>query len=389
MLKTKTYKYRLYPTRKQIQVLEHTLEICRILFNSCVADRRNHYGRTGKGLSRIRQQEILVSDKRRVADLINVHSQVLQDVLFRVDRAFQSFFRRCRDHSGKAGYPRFKGEGQYDSICYPQEPGFQLTASGLRLSKIGTVKIKLHRAITGTVKTCNIRRDAGNWYACFSTEFEPALKAVPKESIGIDMGIRAFAVLSDGTVIENPKHLRKSEQKLVRRQRRLSSKKKGSSNRRKARNAVARHHLRIRNQRADFHHKLSYALVAKYGMIVVEDLNIQGMVKNHSLAKSISDAGWGRFLNYLAYKAENAGCKVEKVSARLTSITCSRCGGRVDKTLSDRVHICPYCCLVMDRDHNAAINILNRAGTARINACGEAVQQDPSVMQEAMSVRAW
>ncbi|HYA88663.1 MAG TPA: transposase, partial [Nitrospirota bacterium] len=183
--------------------------------------------------------------------------------------------------------------------------------------------------------------------------------------------------------------LRKSEEKLIRTQRRLSAKKKGSANRAKARKRVAKIHQKIRNQRADFHHKLSRVLINSYGLIAVEDLNIKGMIQNHHLAKSISDAGWGQFLRFLAYKAENAGCKVEKVSARHTSILCSACGERVEKTLADRVHDCPFCGLVLGRDHNAAINILSRAGTAQTNACGEAVLQGPSLIQEAVPVRAW
>jgi len=388
MLKTKTYKYRIYPTKEQLRLLERTLEICRILYNSCLADRRNHYRSTGKGLSRIRQQEILRSDKKRIAALHEVHSQVLQDVLFRVERAFQAFFRRVKDRIGKAGYPRYKGEGQYDSICYPQEPGFRLTAQGLQLSRIGTVKIRLHRRIDGTIKTCIIRRHADTWHACFTVEYELVPIPVPRAAIGIDAGIRSFAVLSDGTVIDNPKHLKKSEKRLRKAQQRLSRRIKGSANRRKTRKKVARIHLRTRNQRADFHHKMSRSLVNQYGFIAVEGLHIQGMVRNHHLAKSISDAGWGQFFNFLAYKAENAGCRLERIPARYTSISCSACGARVDKSLSDRVHACSSCGLVLDRDHNAAINILNRAGTARINACGEAVLQDPSTMQEAVPVRA-
>ena len=388
MLKTKTYKYRLNPTKKQVQILEHTIEVCRILYNSCLADRRNHYIKTGKGLSRIRQQEILKADKDRIDALHDIHSQVLQNVLFRVDRSFQSFFRRLKERSGKVGYPRFKGEGCYDSICYPQEPGFQITPQGLRLSKVGTVRIKLHRDIIGQPKTCTIRRDGDKWYACFSVEFEPSPIPIPDAAIGIDVGIKSFVVLSDGTVIDNPKYLRKTEKKLVRKQRQLSAKKRGSKNRKKARKAVATIHAKNRNQRADFHHKLSRKLVNNFGFIAVEDLNIQGMVKNHHLAKSISDAGWSQFLGFLAYKAENAGCRVEKVAAHYTSINCSACGERVKKTLADRIHACPFCGLVLDRDHNAAINILNRAGTARINACGEAALQGPSLIQEAASVRA-
>ncbi len=383
----KTYKYRLRPTKKQVQKLIWTLDMCRVLYNSCLLDRRNHYKQTGKGLSRIRQQEILKADKERVESLNDIHSQVLQDVLFRVDRAFHGFFRRLKEKNGKAGYPRFKGEGRYDSITYPQEPGFHLTEQGLKLSNIGTIKLKKHREIVGKVKTCTVKKEIDKWYACLSVEYEPVKKPIPDKSIGIDMGIKSFAVLSDGEVIDNPKYLRKSENKLISKQRQLSKKKKGSKNRKKARIKIAKLHCKVRNQRSDFHHKISRKIVDTCGFIAVEDLNIKGMVRNHHLAKSISDAGWGQFLNYLTYKAEDAGCWVEKVSPHYTSINCSVCGEPVNKTLAQRIHRCPFCNLVLDRDHNSAINILNKstAGTAESNAWGEAVHQCPSTNQEALS----
>lgn len=386
----KTYKFRLYPTKKQVQKLEWTLDMCRILYNSCLLDRKNHYEQTGKGLSRIKQQEILKSDKQTVESLKKIHSQALQDVLFRVDRAFQGFFRRLREKDGKAGYPRFKGEGRYDSITYPQQPGFQITPQGLKLSKIGTIKIKLHRNIDGTVKTCTIKRECNRWYACFSVEYEPVEKPIPDKAIGIDMGIKSFAVTSDGEVIDNPKYFLKSEKKLISKQRQLSRKTRGSANRKKARKIVAKLHTKVRNQRSDFHHKVSRKLVDAYGFIAIEDLNIKGMVKNHRLAKHISDAGWGQFLNYLIYKAEEAGCKIEKVPPQYTSIKCSVCGQPVHKTLADRIHRCPFCNVVIDRDHNAAQNIFlkSTAGTAGSNVWGEVVYQCPSSNQEATSVRA-
>lgn len=386
----KTYKFRLLPTKKQVQKLEWTLDMCRILYNSCLLDRKNHYEQTGKGLSRIKQQEIFKSDKQTIESLKEIHSQALQDVLFRVDRAFQGFFRRLREKDGKAGYPRFKGEGRYDSITYPQQPGFQITPQGLKLSKIGTIKIKLHRNIDGTVKTCTIKRECNRWYACFSVEYEPVEKPIPNRAIGIDMGIKSFAVTSDGEVIDNPKYFLKSEKKLISKQRQLSRKTRGSANRKKARQSVAKLHTKVRNQRSDFHHKVSRKLVDAYGFIAIEDLNIKGMVKNHRLAKHISDAGWGQFLNYLIYKAEEAGCKIEKVPPQYTSIKCSVCGQPVHKTLADRIHRCPLCNVVIDRDHNAAQNIFlkSTAGTAGSNAWGEAVYQCPSSNQEATSVRA-
>ena len=383
----KAFKYRLYPTKNQTQKLDWILDNCRILYNSCLLDRKHRYEQTGKGLTRIEQQKILVSDKKNIEFLNDIHSQVLQNVLLRVERAFQNFFRRVKTGE-KPGYPRFKPDNRYDSFCYPQK-GFEITDNGLKLSKIGTVKIKLHRQPTGKIKTCSIKKEIDKWYACFSVEYEPIKKPIPDKTIGVDVGIKFFAVLSDGQAIENPKYLRASEGKLRVKQRQLSKKKKGSSNRKKARTVVAKLHCKIRNQRSDFHHKLSRKLVNTYGFIVAEDLNIKGMVKNHHLAKSISDAGWGQFLKYLEYKAAEAGIQFEKVAPHYTSIICSACGERVPKTLADRIHACPFCGIVLDRDHNAAINILNKstAGTAGSNAWGEAVHQSPSPNQEAPSLR--
>lgn len=384
---TKTYKYRLYPTKKQVQKLEWTLDKCRILYNSCLLDRKNRYEQTGKGLTRISQQEILKADKGRIEFLNDIHSQVLQNVLFRVERTFQNFFRRVKDKSGKVGYPRFKSEGRYDSITYPQEPAFQITEQGLKLSKIGTIKIKMHRNIQGITKTCTIKRETDRWYACFSIEYESVKKPIPDKSVGIDMGIKSFAVLSNSEVIDNPKYLRKAEKKLQSKQRQLSKKKKGSYNRKRARVKVAKLHCKVRNQRSDFHHKVSRKLVDTCGFIAIEDLNIKGMVKNRHLSKSISDAGWGQFQNYLTYKAEDAGCWIEKVAPHYTSINCSVCGEPVHKTLADRIHNCPFCKTVLDRDHNTAQNILlkSTAGTAGSNAWEEAVHQSPSTNQEALS----
>lgn len=387
----KTYKYRLYPTTKQEATLLATLDTCRILYNSCLVDRKNHYQSTGAGLSRMEQQRTLVADKKRVALLKGIHSQVLQDVLFRVDRAYQGFFRRTKEAGGKPGYPRLKGVDRYDSITYPQAPGFKIENGKLKLSKIGNLRIKMHRDIVGQVKTCTIRKDGKHWYSCFSVEYEPEKRPVPAKRIGIDVGLKSFATLSDGQEIENPKYLRKSETKLVRVQRALSRRKKGGANRKKARVLVAGVHRKIRNQRMDFHHKEARKIVDSCGKIVVEDLKIRNMVRNHHLAKSISDAGWGSFLNILAYKAEEAGCQFEKVDPKHTSVICSCCGTSVPKTLAIRVHNCPSCGLIMDRDHNAAINILNRAILPQESvgsyAWGESAQSGLSLNQEAPSVR--
>ncbi len=352
----KTYKYRLYPTRKQRDKLDWTLETCRILYNSCLVDRNRHYKQTGKGLSRIDQQKILVRDKKNITYLTDIHSQVLQDVLFRVERAYKAFFRRVREKNGKPGYPRFKAEGRYDSITYTQS-GFSIVSGKLKLSKIGHIKLKLHRNISGIIKTCNIKKEIDKYYVCFSVEYTPVTEkqTVISKHIGIDVGIKSFTVLSDGRTIDNPKYLVKSEEKLIKKQRRLSSKKNGSNNRKKARIVVARAHKNVSNQRKDFQHKLSRKIVSSYDAVGVEDLRINNMVRNHSLAKSISDASWGQFLKFMEYKAEEAGILFLRVNSRNTSKECSVCGYIYeDMDLSVRKWTCPVCNTEHDRDVNAA-----------------------------------
>ena len=401
----KTYKYRLYPTRKQTYKLDWTLETCRILYNSCLVDRNRHYEQTGRGLSRIDQQKILVRDKKNIEYLTDIHSQVLQDVLFRVERAYKAFFRRLKDRNGKAGYPRFKNYDRYDSINYPQS-GFKIDKDAkLALSKIGHIKLKLHRSINGIIKTCNIKKEIGKYYACFSVEYEPKPKPISDRQIGIDVGIKSFAVLSNGRTLDNPKYLVRAEEKLKRKQKRLSSKKKGSNNRKKARIVVAKLHKKVSNQRKDFQHKESRKIVDNYGYIKVEDLQIKNMVKNPNLSKSIHDAGWGQFVSFLTYKAEEAGCYVERVNPRNTSKTCSVCGYIYkEMTLSVRKWTCPICNTEHDRDENAAVNILNKTigGVPAEFTLGEISSMDDpassntcalksilSKNQEAPSVREW
>jgi len=384
----KTYKYRLYPNKKQIAKLDETLETCRLVYNSALSDRKEFYQETGKSLSRITQQENLKDYKKDRPFLQEIHSQVLQNVLFRVERAYDNFFRRVKDKKGKPGYPRFKGKDRYDSFTYPQQGGFQITQQGIKLSKIGTIKMRLHRSIPIAIKTCTIKREIDKWYATLVAESITMTQSVPDNPIGIDVGIKSFATFSNGDVVDNPKHLQKSEKQLVKKQRRVSRKKKGTANRRKARIILAKQHRKIRNQRSDFHHKLSRIIVISYNPIVVENLNIQGMVKNHHLAKSISDAGWGQFLRYLTCKAVEAGSQIEKVAPHYTSINCSNCGNQVPKTLSNRIHKCPYCNVSLDRDHNAAINILHKStvGTTGSYAWGDLTTTSSSKTLQAESL---
>jgi putative transposase len=335
-----------------------------MLYNTSLAERRDAWTTEQRLVTYTEQANQLTDAKQTNPCLQAVHSQVLQDVLRRLDTTFQHFFRRLTNGEN-AGYPRFKGQYRYDSFTYPQS-GFVLEENNkkLRLSKIGGITIKLHRPIPveGVIKTCTIKRDVDHWYACFSVELpDPQSQREIKNAIGVDVGLKSLLALNNGDTIDNPRWLRNPEQKLAKEQRRKDRRVKGSRNRHKQNRKVARLHRKIRNQRKDFHHKLSRKLVDAYDLIVYEKLRITNMVKNHHLAKSISDAGWGQLMCFTNYKAEEAGTLVEYVSAYHTTQRCSRCGKLVPKTLATRIHRCPYCGLVLARDHNSAITVLQRS----------------------------
>ncbi|MCZ7573171.1 MAG: transposase [Ardenticatenaceae bacterium] len=374
----KSFKYRLYPTPGQTRLLVQTLEECRWLYNQTLAYRRDAWKDRHESVSRYDTIKLIPGWKQERPSLKRVHSQVLQEVCTRVDLAFQAFFRRAKAGeepglpcgaprsvyvdawAAPSGAPRFRGKGRYDSFTFPQF-GFSLESDKrrLNLSKIGDVKIVLHRLVEGTIKTLTIRRTAtGKWYASFSVEVECEPLEPSPHVVGVDVGLESFATLSTGEKIENPRFFRRDEKALTKAQRKLSAAEKGTPERTKRRNVVARIHGRIANRRSDFAHKLARRLVSENQIVVFEDLNTNGMLKNHCLAKSISDAAWNQLVQYATYKAECAGRRVVLVNPRNTSKACSGCGELVEKSLSVRVHRCPSCGLVLDRDHNAALNIL-------------------------------
>jgi putative transposase len=302
----------------------------------------------------------------------------LQDTLKRVDKAFAAFFRRVKAGE-KPGYPRFQGKQHYDSFTYPQG-GFSLEGNKLVLSKIGHVKIKLHREVQGKIKTCTVKREGEHWYGCLVCEVE-AGKRTPSsdEAIGVDLGVSKLATLSTGDVIENPRSYRKAEKRLEKAQQTLARKKRGSNRHKKAVKVVACIHRKTRNQRNDYLHKWSRWLVDSYETIVFEDIAPANLSKRakpkqdevtgqylpngasakSGLNKSILDAGWHQFITFCEYKAEDAGMvQVVKVDPKYTSQVCSNCGTVRKKTLSERWHSCECGC-EMDRDHNAAVNIKN------------------------------
>jgi putative transposase len=292
--------------------------------------------------------------------LTGVQSQVLQNVALRIDLAFQAFFRRCKAGE-EPGYPRFRGPGRYDSITFPQVPvGCRLEDKHLRVANVGHVKVLLHRTLEGTPKTATIRRSStGKWSVSFSCEcVDPTPLPPTGQEVGIDVGLKAFAVLTVGDVIENPRFFRLEERALAKAQRRLSQAEKGTPERAERRKVVARVHERIVWRRGDFAHQHSRRIVDRFDLIAVEDLAVKRMVHNHCLAKSIHDAAWTQFADLLSYKAAWAGRKYMAVDPAYTTQDCSGCGHRQPLSLADRIYTCPCCGLVIDRDLNASRNIL-------------------------------
>jgi putative transposase len=352
----KTFRYRLYPTKAQVETLEHQLELCRELYNAALQERRDAWriGRVSLGFNA--QSAQLPAIKAERPEMAGIYSQVLQAVLHRVDKNFQAFFRRTKQGL-KAGFPRFRSVARYDSLTYPQL-GFALEARHLKLAKIGRIKIKLHRALRGKIKTLTLKREADKWYACFSVEDEAEPLPESREAIGIDVGLRVFATLSDGTEIENPRYSRAAQARLRKAQRKVSRRKKGSHRRRKAVRLLQSAHTHVRQQRADFHHQVARSLVNQYGLIAVEDLNVKGLAAG-LFAKSVNDAGWSSFIAKLTDKAACAGRVLVKVDPRGTSQSCL-CGAQVPKTLSRRWHECGTCGLSAPRDQVSAQLVLGR-----------------------------
>ncbi|MCW3099070.1 MAG: transposase [Chthonomonadaceae bacterium] len=364
--------------------MRETLETCRRVYNSLLNERSHDYELFGKSPSRLVQQAHLPAWKQTHPELSGVHSQVLQDVVKRIDLAFEAFFRRVA-LGEEPGYPRFKGKNQYKSLTYPQM-GFSIGERSVFLSKIGTLKAVLHRPTEGTVKTCTVRRYGDKWFVTFSCEVEAEPLPPSEEKIGIDVGLKTFAALSNGEFIPNPRFYRKEEKALAKAQKKRDKQKHRSKARRKVVKVVRRVNERIKNRRHDFVHQTARRLVNRFGLIAVEELQIENMMatpnakpdpenegeflpngaaRKAGLNKSIGDVGWGMFRYVLTYKAEWAGRVVVNVPPAYTSQDCSGCGYRPDKehrkTLSDRIHFCPKCGLVLDRDTNSARTLLKIA----------------------------
>jgi putative transposase len=421
----KTYKEKLRPTSAQAAALDEVLWRCRTLYNTALEQRLSLYRQRGvslyrqrgvslyrqrgvslyrqrgvslyrqRGVSLYRQRGVSVSRYTQEAELKDlraavpeyaaIHSHVLQDVLARLDRTYQAFFRRVATGE-KAGFPRFHGKDRYHSFTYKEfGNGAWLDNGYLVLSKIGRIAVRWSRPIVGTIKTVTIRKEADGWYVSFScAEVPTELLPLTGRETGIDVGLNVFLITAQGDAVANPRHYRKAERELKKAQNRVSRRKKGSHRRAKAAQQCGKQQQQVQRQRRDFHHKTALALVREYDVIGVEAIqpaNLSrrpapkpdgnggyahnGASRKAGLNKSIQDAGWGHFLSILTFKAACAGKRVEAVNPAYTSQDCSGCGERIQKSLSVRTHVCTNCGLILDRDENAAKNILWRGQRLR------------------------
>jgi putative transposase len=380
----KAYKFRIYPDAKRQSEIDERLILAQQFYNKIleksIASYRN--GKTKVSMAQFNRfvKEIIQEDKR----YLKLYSQTKCEIEYRLLKAYQNFFRRVREGNRKAGFPRFRSRDRYKSITYPQDNGsFSIRKDRLRVSRIGTMRIELHRKIEGTIKTLAIKREGRDYYAVFTTINDIKVPEVEDTNpVGIDLGLDSFIAISDGTKIQKPKFMQQKRKKIAKWQKIVARRNKGSKRRDNAKQRLQRAYTEATNQSDDYLHKLSDNLVnSGYTSFAAEDLHIQNMVKNHNLAQSIHNASWNRFIQMLSYKAESAGMKVIKVDARNTSKECSDCGNIMDMPLSIREYNCNRCGLQLDRDINASINILKRAreGHSRRYAQGDmasAIQQE-------------
>ncbi len=389
----RTYKYRLYPTNAQDRALDFLLWQGRNLYNAALEQRINTYRETGQGVTYTQQWAHFRDERHAKPDTLGMlNATCVQQMLRRLDKAFAAFFRRLKAGE-KAGFPRFKGRNRFHSLEYRYADGCKLRfdAQGrarLYIQNVGEIKIEYHRPLSdeAEIRHVVIKRNNRKWYVCLMLELsDPEPVAAGGPAVGIDMGLENLLAFSDGDLIENPRWLRQSLAKLRIAQRRLARRQKGSARRRKAAAQVARLHERIVNQRRDFWHKLTSQMVKTYGFIGLEDLSLGFMTHNPHLALSAHDAGLGEFRQLLAYKAEEAGVQVVTVNPAYTSQACSGCGAIVEKSLSVRIHRCPHCELILNRDLNAARNVLAlalataRTGRSALNV--DQAGQRPDVMR--------
>lgn len=352
----RTFRYPLRPTKVQAATMESWLGYCCDLYNAGLEHRIGAWRRARRSVTLYEQQVELTAIRAEDERAAAIPARIQRSALRRLDYAFQGFYRRCRAGDRRPGFPRFRSRHRYDSLSFPPT---RVEGNRVSVPKLGPVRFHDYRPLAGEVQEVTIRRSCGRWWVCFSCEVGPAPAKRPiRAATGLDLGLTALTVTSEGERFQNPRWFRQAEEQLAMRQRRLSRRRRGSKGRQRARLLVAKAHERIKNQRLDHARKLAVELVGRYDLIAVENLNIHGLAQL-DLSKSVADAGWRVFLNCLSLKAEGAGATVVEVDPRGTSQRCSGCGETAKKKLWDRTHDCPACGLVLDRDHNAAINILN------------------------------
>lgn len=357
----RTYRFRLFPKKGQITALNNQFELCRKCYNDLLNQRKQDIQNWGSDQGYYESKKLLPKWKKQngIFGFKVVHSQVLQDICQRVDKAVKKFrVNQKEDKDRIAGFPRFKGQRGLHSITYPQYgSGVQIKGSELDVSKVGKVKILQHREMKGIPKTVTIVKSRTNkWYACITCEV-PDVEPVPiQSSVGIDLGLTSFIMKDDGSKIDHPGFIEKSKNKI----KKLNSKLRRNNYNDKTRKALSHAYEKIANQRADFLHKVGNELVSEFDLICFEDLSVKSIqrISRRDVNRKIADVAWNTLVLLTTYKAESAGKKVQLVNPHNTSQVCSQCGIYVPKTLKDRVHICPECGLILDRDHNAAKNIL-------------------------------
>ncbi len=352
----KSFKYRIYPIKKQEDRLEAALDQACFLYNQLLDIHQQIY-LSGEGT--LSQFDMCTLCKE--FETKQLHSQVKQNIPKRISNAFNHFFRRVKNGE-KPGYPKFHKRVFYSSITFPQFRA-KIKDNKLKLPRIGNVDIVEHRELEGNVKTLTIKKENDEWYAVFSCDEVPTEETkieFTSEVEGLDVGINKFLVCSNEQEVKNPNYLKKSEKKLKRLSRKHSKRKKGSMNKVKSRMKLSKQHMKVRRQREDFQKKLARQLAMEIKYIGVEDLNIKGMVKNHCLAKSISDVSWGQFFSYLQYYKTIFDGEIIKIDRfEPTSKTCSSCGHKQKMSLDKRTFKCKNCGLKIDRDLNASLNIKN------------------------------
>jgi len=366
----KAYKFRIYPNKEQTEKLDFALDTCRQAYNILLGE-LNDQVVIDRNMIQATLPDLKICEPR----FKEVYSKTLQYECYRLFSNL-SALRVLKQNKKKVGRLRFKGKGWFKTINYNQS-GFSLDSENkkLQLSKIGDIKIKLHREVEGNIKQITIKKFIDKWYATIITDAVLKTKCGDK-IIGIDLGINNYLVNSDGNKTANPNILNKYKSELRIKQKKLSKKKKGSNNRKKARKSVAKLYEKITNVRRDFLHKLTTKLVKENKFIAMEKLDIKKMSQQkHFNARNMLDCSWGEFDNLLNYKAENAGCLVVKVNPKNTSKICSKCGSIQDMPLYKRTYECANCGFVLDRDHNSAINILNKLSGQELSC----VENNPSV----------